>query len=66
LPTTGGISSRRVASRCRRDSHISTAHLVPGIEYALSNDVDVVAEVGVGLHDDSSNCVSAGIAYYLR
>jgi hypothetical protein len=48
------------------DDDYTTAHLVPGIEFALSNDVDFLTELGIGLNDDSSNYLSIGIAYYLR
>jgi hypothetical protein len=48
------------------DFSFTTAHLVPGIEYALKPDIDLVAELGLGLNDDSTNYVSFGIAYYLR
>ena len=43
-----------------------TVHLVPGIEYAISQDIDFVAEVGLGLNDDARHYISAGIAFYLR
>jgi hypothetical protein len=41
-------------------------HLVPGIEYRLSDTFDLVAEFGIGINDNSSNYVGAGIAYYVR
>jgi hypothetical protein len=50
----------------RGDDDFTTAHLVPGVEYALRPDLDFVAELGIGLTDDSSNYVSAGIAFYIR
>jgi hypothetical protein len=43
-----------------------TVHLVPGVEYALSDDFDLVAEFGVGLNDSSSHYLTGGIAYYFR
>jgi hypothetical protein len=48
------------------DTSFTTAHLVPGIEYAISQDIDFVAEVGLGLNDDSSHYFSGGIAFYIR
>jgi hypothetical protein len=44
----------------------TTVHLVPGIEVALSPDLDLVAEYGIGLNDDSSNYLGFGLAYYIR
>jgi hypothetical protein len=44
----------------------TTVHLVPGIEYALSEDLDLVAEVGFSLNDDGSHYVSVGLSYYIR
>jgi hypothetical protein len=41
-------------------------HLVPGVEYKLRPDFDLVAEVGIAVNDDSSHYFSGGIAYYLR
>jgi hypothetical protein len=48
------------------DADFTTIHLVPGIEYAVTQDVDFVAEVGLGLNDDSNHYFSAGIAFYVR
>jgi hypothetical protein len=48
------------------DASFTTVHLVPGIEYAISPDLDFVAEFGIGVDDDSTNYLSVGIAYYLR
>jgi hypothetical protein len=39
---------------------------VPGIEYAISDDLDFVAEFGIALNDDGSHYASVGLAYYLR
>ena len=44
----------------------SMLHLVPGVEYALSRNLDFLAELGVGLNDDSANYLSVGVAFYLR
>ncbi len=48
------------------DDSYTTLHLVPGIEYRLSDTVDLIGEVGIGLNDDSSTYAGAGIAFYLR
>lgn len=39
---------------------------VPGIEHKLGKDLDLLAELGLGLNDDSPNYLSFGLAYYLR
>lgn len=41
-------------------------YLVPGIEHKLGKDLDLLAEVGLGLNDDSPNYLSFGLAYYIR
>jgi hypothetical protein len=48
------------------DDSFTTAHLVPGIEFAISQDIDLVAEVGLALNDDSNHYISGGIAFYIR
>jgi hypothetical protein len=48
------------------DSNFTRAYLVPGIEYKASEDVDLLAEFGIGLNDDSPNYFSFGVAFYLR
>jgi hypothetical protein len=48
------------------DNDYTTAHLVPGVEYRLRENLDFVAEIGVGLTDDSRNYVAAGLAFYIR
>jgi Outer membrane protein beta-barrel domain len=48
------------------DSDFTRAYVVPGIEYKLHNDLDLVAEFGIGLNDDSPHYVSAGLAFYIR
>jgi hypothetical protein len=48
------------------DETFTTAHLVPGIEYAISQDIDFVAEVGLALNDRSNHYISGGIAFYIR
>ena len=48
------------------DDSFTTVHLVPGLEYRLSDTVDLIGEVGIGLNDDSFTYAGAGIAFYLR
>ena len=48
------------------DDSYTTLHLVPGLEYRLSDTVDFIGEVGIALNDDSFTYVGAGLAFYLR
>lgn len=48
------------------DNSFTRLHLVPGIEYRLSDTFDLVAEFGIGINDNSSNYAGAGITYYVR
>jgi hypothetical protein len=48
------------------DGDFTRAYLVPGLEYKASEDVDLLAEFGIGLNDDSPNYFSFGVALYLR
>lgn len=41
-------------------------HLVPGFEYRLSKNLDIVAELGLALNDDSTSYGSVGLALYIR
>ena len=43
-----------------------TAHLVPGLEYKVNDKMDLVAEGGVALNDNSRHYLSGGIAIYFR
>lgn len=45
---------------------LSTVHLVPGLEFRLAETLDFLAEFGLGLDDDASSYLSAGLALYLR
>lgn len=47
------------------DHNFTRAHLVPGIEYRLSDNLDFLAEFGIALNDNSSNYASVGLALYL-
>jgi len=48
------------------DSSYTQVHLVPGIEYKIHPDLDLLAEFGISLNDDGNHYVSGGLAYYLR
>lgn len=43
-----------------------TVHLVPGLEYKLHRDVELLVEFGLGLNDDSFHYLSGGLAFYFR
>jgi hypothetical protein len=47
------------------DLSYTAAHLVPGIEYRLSADLDFMAEVGIALNDNSRSYASIGLSLYL-
>jgi hypothetical protein len=48
------------------DQNFTRAHLVPGLEYRINPDLDFLAEVGIGLNDNSRSYASVGLALYLR
>ena len=48
------------------DQNLIRAHFVPGLEYAISADLDFLAEFGIGLNGNSRSYVSVGLALYLR
>jgi hypothetical protein len=48
------------------DDSYTSLHLVPGIEYRLSDEFDLVGEIGIALTDESSAYAAVGIAYDLR
>jgi len=48
------------------DQNFTRAHLVPGIEYSISSDLDFLAEFGIALNDNSRSYASVGLALYLR
>lgn len=47
------------------DFNYTRVHIVPGIEYRISDDLDFLAEVGIGLNDNSHSYASVGLALYL-
>jgi len=48
----------------KNGGNYTLAHIVPGIEYRVSDDLDFLAEVGIALNDNSSSYGSVGLAYY--
>jgi hypothetical protein len=44
----------------------TTVHLVPGIEVAINDDLDLLAEFGAGVTDSSSHYLAFGVAFYFR
>jgi hypothetical protein len=48
------------------DDWFTTVHLVPGVEIAVTPDIDFLAEFGFGLTDSSSHYLGFGLAFYLR
>lgn len=48
------------------DSSFQRFYLVPGVEYRAAKDLDLLAEFGIGLTDDSPHYFSFGVAYYIR
>ncbi|HUU04435.1 MAG TPA: hypothetical protein VMZ49_01020 [Patescibacteria group bacterium] len=48
----------------KNGGNYTLAHIVPGIEYRLSDDLDFLAEVGIALNDNSRSYGSVGLAYY--
>jgi len=48
------------------DDSFTRVHLVPGVEFRLSDEADLEAEFGIGMNDDSFHYLGLGIAFYLR
>lgn len=48
------------------NNRYTQAHLVPGVEYKVHPDLDLLAEFGIALNDKGDNYVSFGLAYYVR
>ncbi len=49
----------------KNGNNYTLAHLVPGIEYRISNDLDFLAEFGIALNDNARSYASVGLAFYL-
>jgi len=52
--------------RFTEDGRYDTYYFVPGVEYQVTRNLDVLAEGGLGLNDESDDYVSAGLAWYFR
>ena len=48
-----------------RDGY-TTVHLVPGVEIAVTPNLDFVGEFGIGVSDSASHYLGFGLAYYIR
>jgi hypothetical protein len=48
------------------DTTFTDAHLVPGIEYAISPTFDFLGSIGIGLNDSSSNYIAIGVSFYFQ
>jgi hypothetical protein len=48
------------------NQNYTLVHIVPGLEYRISRKIDLLAEFGVGLNDNSRSYISAGLAFYSR
>lgn len=46
------------------DDEYSSVHVVPGLQYRLSPQIDFIAEVGLGINQSSDDYVSVGTSYY--
>lgn len=60
------LARRLLASILNSGGDFRTFHLVPGIEYAISDNLDLLVEVGIGLNESASHYVSGGVAFYIR
>jgi hypothetical protein len=49
-----------------QDGGFKTVHLVPGIEYKISDEIDLDAEVGLALNDVARNYAAISLAFYVR
>ena len=66
LELYGGLNASFESLDDVPDSDFTRVYIVPGLEYKIHDDLDLVAEFGIGLNDDSPNYVSAGLAFYIR
>lgn len=48
------------------DNSFTRLHLVPGVEYRLSDSIDLDGEIGIALNDNAWTYLAAGITFYLR
>lgn len=66
LELYGGLSVSFESLDDVPDSGFTRAYFVPGLEYKISEQLDLVAEFGIGLNDDSPHYLGFGLALYLR
>ena len=66
LELYGGVSVSFESLDDVPDSGFTRVYLVPGLEYRISEQLDLVAEFGIGLNDDSPNYVGFGLALYFH
>ena len=66
LELYGGVSVSFESLDDVPDSDFTRLYAVPGLEYKVSEQLDLVAEFGVGLNDDSPNYIAFGLAFYFR
>jgi hypothetical protein len=66
LELYGGFNAMFASLDDVPDSDFERYYLVPGLEYKIHDDLDLLAEFGIGLNDDSPNYLSAGVAFYIR
>jgi hypothetical protein len=66
LDLYGGLSLSFESLDNVPDSSFTRVYVVPGLEYSVHRNVDLLAEVGLGLNDDSPNYVGFGVSLYLR
>jgi hypothetical protein len=66
LELYGGLSVSFESLDDVPDSDFTRLYAVPGLEYKVSENLDLVAEFGVGLNDDSPNYLAFGLAFYFR
>jgi hypothetical protein len=59
------MAFRRYRDSIPNDGY-TQVHIVPGIEYKLHRDLDLVAEAGFAVNDNGHHYISGGVAYYLR
>jgi hypothetical protein len=62
----GSLQEPNLPERWRADNEYETYYFAPGLEYALMRDLDLLAEVGIGLNGASDDYASAGLSWYIR
>jgi hypothetical protein len=53
-------------ARFTEDGRYDTYYFVPGLEYQLTRNLDLLAEGGLGLNGESDDYLSAGLSWYFR